>query len=114
MTDERDESSAAVTLAALVSGNAEYEHAMAAVQRSHRFPVHLFVQIENLANMGGVPVSLIINKLIECGLEAVKEKLSADAVDKLGIASKKQFERPMVTDRVATKKRRRKVSGARQ
>ena len=112
MSDERDEPSAAVMLAALVSGNAEYEHAMASVQRSHRFPVHVFVQIENLAKMGGVPVSLIINKLIECGLESVKEKLPPDAVDKLGIASKRQLERPRVTDRVGTRRRKRKASGA--
>lgn len=72
----------------------------AAIQRSHRFPAHLFVQIENLARLGDVPVSLIINELIECGLEAVRQQLPADQVEQLTWMTKGQSQRPMVSDYV--------------
>ena len=106
MTEERDKPSAAEMLASLVTGSGGYGSIMASVQRSHRFPLHLFTQIENLATMGGVPVSLIINQLIESGLEAVKENLPPDTVAKMTLITQKQLDRPMVTDRVEVKKDR--------
>lgn len=76
---------------------------MATVQRSHRFPLHLFVQIENMARMGGVPVSLIINELIECGLEAVKQELPEEVAQEVSQVTKDQFDRPTVTEKVEVK-----------
>lgn len=106
MTEKREELSAAEMLASLVTGSGGYFHAQASVQRSHRFPLHLFAQIENLAKMGGVPVSLIINQLIESGLEAVKENLPPDTVARMTLITQKQLDRPMITDRVDVKKDR--------
>jgi len=76
---------------------------MATVQRSHRFPLHLFVQIENMARMGGVPVSLIINELIECCLDAVKQELPEDVAQEVARATQEQIDRPTVTEKVEVK-----------
>ncbi len=109
MTDKQYEPSKAEMLASLVTGNASYSHVMASVQRSHRFPLFLFVQMENMAKLGGVPVSLIINELIECGLDAVRKELPEDVTRQVSLVTKDQTERPTVTDRVEVKGR--KVGG---
>lgn len=90
-------------LAGLVTGSAAISQSMATVQRSHRFPLHLFVQIENMARMGGVPVSLIINELIECGLDAVKQELPEDVAQEVARATQEQIDRPTVTEKVEVK-----------
>lgn len=90
-------------LAGLVTGSSAMSQSMATVQRSHRFPLHLFVQIENMARMGGVPVSLIINELLECGLEAVKQELPEDVAQEVARATNEQFDRPTVTENVEVK-----------
>lgn len=90
-------------LAGLVTGSAAMSQSMTTVQRSHRFPLHLFVQIENMARMGGVPVSLIINELIECGLEAVKQELPEDVAQEVSQVTKDQSDRPTVTEKIEVK-----------
>jgi hypothetical protein len=106
LTTKRNEPTAAEVLASLVAGSGQYMQATVSVQRSHRFPIGLFTQIENLAKMGGVPVSLIINQLIESGLEAVKENLPPETVAKMTLITQKQLDRPMVSDRVEIKRDR--------
>lgn len=101
--DEEYVPSPAEILAGLVLGTAALTQSEATVQRSHRFPLVLFKQIENMARMGGVPVSLIINQLIECGLVAVKHELPEDKRQEVSRMSTKQFERPTVTHSVAVK-----------
>jgi len=96
---------AAEHLASLVTGNAESAYIGAAVQRSHRFPLQLFIQIENLAQMGGIPISMVINELIEAGLEAVRQKLPEEVLTKIGIATNEQLQRKTVTDSVTSTKR---------
>lgn len=86
-------------LASLVSGTANQSHTMATVQRSHRFPVYLFDQIENLAKHGNVPVSLIINELIECGLEALKQELPEDVLQRIVLVTDAQMKRPTITEK---------------
>ncbi len=93
-------------LASLVTGNAKVSSTMAAVQRSHRFPLHLFTQIENMARMGGVPVSLVINELLDVGIEAIMKELTPEEAQKVQIMLPEQTERPMVTDRVNASGRR--------
>jgi len=105
MINARKEPTTAWMLARIVTGDANYSEALATVQRSHRFPLHLFVQIENLARLGKVPVSLIINQLIECGLEAVKHELPEETAGQLTIYTKDQAERPTKTERVEIKGR---------
>lgn len=107
MTKDRAELSAAAMLASLVTGSGQSMHAEATVQRSHRFPLHLFAQMENLAHMGKVPVSLIINQLIESGLQAVKRELPADVIKKMTLITQAQLDRPLVTDKVEVKSDRR-------
>lgn len=90
---DKNEPSEAAMLAALVTKGAEFEGAYASVQRSHRFPFDIFVQIENLAEMGSVSISLIINQLLRCGLESVKTKLPPDAVHRIQLIKQQQSER---------------------
>jgi hypothetical protein len=95
--------SEAEILASIVSGHGSHSYLGGAVQRSHRFPLHLFTQIENMARVAGVPVSAIINQLIECGLEAVKPKLPENILKQLTISSTKQIKRPIKTVHVEMK-----------
>lgn len=104
MSDEQYIPSKAEFLAGLVTGSSSMSQSEATVQRSHRFPVHLFVQIENMARMGGVPVSLIINELIECGLEAVKNELPEEVAREVAKVTKDQIDgQPTVTEKVEVK-----------
>jgi len=103
MSDERDEPSKAEFLAGLITGNASMDSSMATVQRSHRFPLQLFCQIENMARMGGVPVSVIINQLLECGIDAVMDELSEEQQVQVRLTTSEQLDRPTETDRVDTK-----------
>ncbi|SDG73116.1 hypothetical protein [Propionivibrio dicarboxylicus] len=85
MTSDKNEPTAASLLAAMVMGSASIGGVVASVQRSHRFPLPEFIQIENLARMSEVSVSQIINQLIECGLDAVKSKLPDEVVREMTI-----------------------------
>ena len=102
MTRSRKEPSKAEMFASLVTGHGESAYTMASVQRSHRFPVHV-AQIENLAKMGGVPVSMIINELLDCGLDALKAELSDEEVAKVTLLSEEQVNRATVTDKADSK-----------
>lgn len=95
MTEERYEPTKAELLAGLVAGNANFEQHGAAVQRSHRFPMWIFSQIENMARMADTSVSVIVNQLLECGLEAVKKELPEDVARQISCMSKEQIERPV-------------------
>lgn len=103
MEDDRYEPTKAEFLAGLIQGSANINSTMATVQRSHRFPLYIFVQIENMARMGNVPVSLIINQLLECGLDAVLKELPEDLAREIGRLSKEQIERKTVTESVEVK-----------
>lgn len=103
MTDERYEPTKAEFLADLLQGSATYGSSMATVQRSHRFPMHIFIQIENMARMGNVPVSLIINQLLECGLEAVVKELPEEQAQLVNRVSEEQTKMKTVTETVEVK-----------
>lgn len=105
MTNERYVPTKAEMLAALVVGNASLTEAGATVQRSHRFPLYLFVQIENMARVAKVPVSVIINQLIECGLDAVSEELPDDVLKQLVAVEEGQLDRPTKSVKVEVKAR---------
>lgn len=93
-------------LASLVTGNLKVTSFMATVQRSHRFPLHLFTQIENMARMGGVPVSLVINQLLDVGIEAVMKEMTPEEADKILTTRNEQNDRPLVTERINASGRR--------
>jgi hypothetical protein len=103
MSDERYEPSKAEMLAALVTRQGQLGYATATVQRSHRFPVHLFVQLENLAKHADVPLSVIINELLECGLDALLKELPEDVAQKVYTVTKDQMERPTKSERFDSK-----------
>ena len=104
MTRIRKEPSKAEMLASLVTGHGDTAYTMVSVQRSHRFPVLMFAQIENLAKMGGVPVSMIINELLDCGLDALKAELSDEEIANVTLLSQEQVDRPTVVEKADSKK----------
>jgi hypothetical protein len=106
MSAAKHEPSEAEMLAMLITRSVDYGHVMATVQRSHRFPVHLLAQMESMARMGQVPVSVIINQVIECGLEAVKERLPPDVVRELSSGQTRQADRATETERIEIKGQR--------
>ena len=78
-------------LAACVMGNGSSFASEATVQRSHRFPVVLMVQIENMARMAKMPVSAVINDLLEIGLEATTRELDQDTAKATNRVQKEQY-----------------------
>jgi predicted DNA-binding protein len=96
MNTKPNELSNADILASIVRGSGKYGQAGGSIQRSHRFPVEMFARIENLADMGGVSVSLIINQLLACGIEAVEAKLPPEKVAQLNRLRPEQLDRPIV------------------
>lgn len=80
-------------LATLLRGKAKTEWIGASVQRSHRFPCHIFGQIENMAKMSNHPVSTIIDLLLEAGLESVKKELPSELLDQVEVLSDSQVNR---------------------
>ena len=100
MATDHYQPSAVDLLAAVIKKKGSSGYSAATVQRSHRFPLHLIAQIENMAQEGDVPVSLILNRLIECGLDAVKQKLSQEEVDRIETMSPAQIAQPSTPDTV--------------
>ena len=103
MTDDRYEPTKAEMLASLLKRTAGIESISSTIQRSHRFPLHMYIQIENMARMADVSVSVIINELLDCGLQAIHEELSEDEIREIHKTSKEQVERPTKTERVNIK-----------
>lgn len=95
-------------LASLIKRNGSMSMFSASVQRSHRFPLHLFTQIENMARMADVSISTIINQLLAAGLEAVNENLSEDEIKEIRFVSKEQLDRPFKQLRVDPKSEEKK------
>jgi hypothetical protein len=106
MSNKEYEPSKVEMLASLVIGSGKQSHVMETVQRSHRFPLFLFLQIENLAKHAKVPASVIINELIDCGLEALRQELPEDVARSITRITKDQTERPTIVERFDSTKRR--------
>ncbi|HEY9277628.1 MAG TPA: hypothetical protein VIO87_05430 [Methylotenera sp.] len=94
MSKDENYPSEAQLLASLIKRSGSIGMNMASVQRSHRFPLHIFVQIENMARMADVSVSTIINQLLSVGLESVKENLTEDEISQITLIKPEQIERP--------------------
>lgn len=110
MTTEKTEPTNAQILAGIIKGTAQYSTVSASIQRSHRFPLHIFSQIENLASISNTSVSLIINELLECGLEAVKQELPSDLVARVSRITQAQIDRTNTNVSGSTKGRPKKVT----
>lgn len=87
------ERTSAQQLAALVRGTAKTEWIGQSIQRSHRFPIHIFGQIENMAKMSNHSVSTVIDLLLEAGLESVKKELPPELIEQVQILSEEQVNR---------------------
>ena len=105
MSEQGELPSKAEMFAGLITGHAKFQGNAPTIQRSHRFPVFFFTQIENLARVGGVPISLVINQLIECGLEAIKQELPAELVGEMHSVSPAAVDRLRRTQEVKIKGR---------
>ena len=92
--EDQDIPSKAEHLANILSGKGSTSYKAATVQRSHRFLLHQFVVIENMAKMADCSVAAMINQIIDVGIEALNEhltpelaremhKITQDKIDKL-------------------------------
>lgn len=108
MTKADNKPTEAEILASLIKRNASINMFSASVQRSHRFPLHIFTQIENMARMADVSVSTIINQLLAAGLEVVHENLSEDEIEEIRFISKEQLDRPFKQLKVDSKSKENK------
>jgi hypothetical protein len=105
MTNKNYEPTEAEMLASIVAGTGRTSYIGAAVQRSHRFPYLLFIQIENMAKVADAPVSAIINQLIACGLESVKKELPQNVVKQLTRTTGNPLERSLKSITVESKRK---------
>ena len=87
------EPSKAEQLASILSGNARTELITATVQRSHRFPLHLFTQIENMAKLADSSFSAMVNEVIGVGLDALYEELPEETVKNIRITTEAQIKK---------------------
>jgi hypothetical protein len=94
MSTDKYEPTKAEFLAHLIEGHANFEQKGASIQRSHRFPLWIFTQIENIAALANTSVSVVINQLLECGLEAVSKELTPDVNSQIRQVKPEQFNRP--------------------
>lgn len=98
-TQERDSMkkenmpSKAEHLANIITGNASTEKISATVQRSHRFPLDLFTQIENMAKLADSSVSSMINEVIEVGLDALYVELPEETVRQICMITEAQIKK---------------------
>jgi hypothetical protein len=95
MSNKKNEVTEAQILASLIKRNGTVTSLSASVQRSHRFPLHIFTQIENMARMANVSVSTIINQLLEAGVEAVHDNLTQNEIAQIKRVSQEQLDRPL-------------------
>jgi len=95
MSNKKNEVTEAQILASLIKRNGSVSSFSASVQRSHRFPLHIFTQIENMARMANVSVSMIINQLLEAGIEAVHDNLTEEEIIEIRKVSNEQLDRPL-------------------
>ncbi|HPV45206.1 MAG TPA: hypothetical protein PK056_06800 [Methylotenera sp.] len=89
----RNEPSKAEHLANILSGNASTESVSATVQRSHRFPIHQFMLIENMAKMANCSVSAMINQVIEVGVDALYDHLPDDIRQQMHTVTQEQVDK---------------------
>lgn len=80
-------------LAGIITGTANTTTMMATVQRSHRFPLHLFVVIENLAKKADCSVSAMINQLLEVGMECLLKELPQEIVHEVQRVTQEQIDK---------------------
>jgi hypothetical protein len=92
MTNQYEPTKAEI-LAGVVSGTANTSTSMATVQRSHRFPLHIFVVVENLAKKADCSVSAMINQLLEVGMEALLKELPQEVAKEVHHVTQEQVDK---------------------
>lgn len=80
-------------LAGIIAGTASTSAFMATVQRSHRFPLHVFVVIENLAKKADCSVSAMINQLLEVGMESLLKELPQEIAKEVHHVTQEQIDK---------------------
>ena len=88
---KRTEPTKAEHLAGVIAGNASTSMNMATVQRSHRFPLHVFVVIENLAKKADCSVSAMINQLLDVGIESLLKELPLEIAQEVKQVTQEQL-----------------------
>lgn len=89
----KDEPSKAAQLAAVLKGHGTTGFRSATVQRSHRFPLHQFMLIENMAKIADCSVSAMINQVIDVGVDALYEHLPPEMAKEIHHVTQKQVDK---------------------
>ena len=89
--EDEDIPSKAEHLANILSGNGSTSYKASTVQRSHRFLLHQFVLIENMAKLADCSVAAMINQIIEVGLEALYDHLPQEVTQQIHKVSSQQI-----------------------
>lgn len=84
-------------LANVLSGNASTAFRAETVQRSHRFLLHQFVVIENMAKMADCSVAAMINQVIDVGMEAIYEHLTPELATQMYTLTQNQIDKSGLT-----------------
>ena len=80
-------------LAAVLTGTASTGFSSATVQRSHRFPLHHFMWIENMARIADCSVAAMINQVVEVGIDALNEHLSPELIKEIRHVTQEQVDK---------------------
>lgn len=87
---DQDIPTKAQQLASVLTGNGRTGYRGATVQRSHRFLLHHFMLIENMAKLADCSVAAMINQVLDVGVEALEEQLPEDISRKIRRVSEEQ------------------------
>lgn len=85
--------SKAEILAGLVTGNAAIEQYTSTIQKSHRFKFADLMFMENMAKKADCKLSVIINQVIEVGIDALSKELPEEVYRELSQIDFERLER---------------------
>ena len=91
--EDQDYPSKAEQLANVLAGNGSTGYRSATIQRSHRFLLHQFVLIENMAKLADCSVAAMINQVLDVGIEALGEHLTDELAQKIHRVSQEQIDK---------------------
>lgn len=94
---DQDITSKAEHLANILAGKGIAGYRALTVQRSHRFLLHQFVLIENMAKLADCSVAAMINQVIDVGIDALYEHLPKELIEEIHTVTQKQIDKSQST-----------------
>lgn len=91
--EESELPSKVAQLAAVLTGNGSTGFRSATVQRSHRFFLHHFMWLENMARIADCSVAAMINQVVDVGIDALTEHLPPEVVEEIRNVPQEQVDK---------------------